>query len=218
VDGGFHKKLSDSPSSRPAEMIKAVGPETLFVGSVLLKRVTKISDIGAPLWCRWLNDRSVTKYMGSGGHWTPARLSLWFSARIGSLRQDQHRHTRFYAILLGPTPVGTLKLENVGRGSCGNIGLMVGEPNAWASGVATLALRAACRAAKKAGCTSTWAGIILENRASRRAFDEAGFKEIAVQAGADVLFLTEKDLPAEISRRVYAWAPRPPKIAVMRRV
>ena len=192
--------------------------EPITFGYVSLKRVTKVSDIGASLWCRWLNDKTTTRYMGSGGHWTPARLSLWFSARVGPTTILLHRHTRFYAILLGPTPVGTLKLENVTKGSCANIGLMVGEPKAWASGVATLALRAACRAAKKAGCMSTWAGIILENRASRRAFEEAGFKEIAVQAGADVLFLTEKDLPAEISRRVYAWAPRPPKIAVMRRV
>lgn len=187
-------------------------------GPVTLKRVTKVSDIGAPLWCRWLNRREVAQYTGSGGRWTPARLALWFSARIGPARDAQHRHTRFYAILLGKTPVGTLKLEQVGRGGCANIGLMIGEPKAWASGAATLALRAACQEAKNAGCAAVWAGIVMDNRGSRRAFEEADFKEIAVQSGVDVLFLTKDDVPAEVCRRVYAWAPTPPKIAVMRRV
>jgi len=187
---------------------------SLFDGGRLrLTRVQRVSDIGASLWCRWLNDRRVTKYLGTGGHWTPTRLSLWFQARVGG-----QRGTRFYAILLGSTPVGTLKLEHGGPGRCANVGLMIGEPKAWDSGVATLALLAACRAAKQAGCRSVWAGIILENRASRRAFEEAGFTEVAVQAGADVLFLTENTLPSEISHRVYGWAPRPPKIAVMRRL
>lgn len=152
-------------------------PFALREGPVTLRPFTRRELMSAD-YLRWMNDPAVTRTIGRFDYLLPvsrAKLVRYFA----DIDTDT---TLFLAIHLARRGgrarfVGTLKLydfDSLARRAA--LGIMV-APEAWGRGVATAAVRAACRYVFEVlGFDKVFAGYLASNVGMHKAFARNGFR------------------------------------------
>ena len=150
----------------------------LIEGAVMLRPFTR-RDAASAAYLRWMNDPQVTRTIGRFDYLLPvsrAKLLRYFD--------DIDMNT---AVFLGiyyrtrpkakPRMVGTLKLYDIDPlARRASLGIMVGERSVWGRGVASTAIRAACRYVFEVlGFEKMAAGYLASNTAMHKAFRKNGF-------------------------------------------
>lgn len=158
-------------------------PFSLREGAVLLRPFTR-RDAVSSAYLRWMNDPQVTRTIGRFDYLLPvsrAKLKQYFEDidTDNTVFLGIHAHagrgpgTRF---------VGTLKiydLDPLARRA--SLGIMVGERSAWGRGIATAAIRAACRYVFEVlGFGKVTAGYLATNIGIHQAFRKNGFQKEGV--------------------------------------
>jgi RimJ/RimL family protein N-acetyltransferase len=154
-------------------------PYSLREGSVVLRPFTR-RNLYSPEYLRWMNDPRVTRTIGRFDYHFPvsrAKLvdyfnsidtdtSMFFAIYAKSLRRSSERF------------VGTFKIYDLDRlARRASIGIVVGEPKAWDRGIASAAIRAACRFIfDELGFRKVTAGYHATNIGMHRAFEKNGFQ------------------------------------------
>jgi len=154
-------------------------PFALRDGAVSLRPFTE-RDAASPDYLRWMNDPEVTRTIGRFDYLLPvsrAKLKQYFD--------DIDADSTVFLAIESPTRrggaprfVGTLKiydLDPLARRA--SLGIMVGERKAWGRGIATAAIRAACRYVFEVlGFAKVTAGYLASNAGMHRAFRKNGFR------------------------------------------
>lgn len=128
-----------------------------------------------PAYVRWLNDPEVNRYLESrfAPHDEPG-VRDFVGAQLAS------GHSLFLGIrsvALGGRHVGNIKIGPIDRHhGVGEIGILVGEREAWGRGIATAAIALVVAIAREElGLRKLSAGCYASNEGSARAFVKAGF-------------------------------------------
>lgn len=122
----------------------------------------------------WLNDPAIARFLESrfADHDRASTRAFVAAQRadpgvlfLGIRSEALDRH------------VGNIKLGPLNRThGTGDIGIMIGERDAWGRGIATRAIRLVCAIARdELGLRKTTAGCYASNVGSERAFERAGF-------------------------------------------
>lgn len=147
-------------------------PFLLREGDVILRPFGR-GELMSAEYLRWMNDPAVTRTIGRFDYLMPvsrAKLVQYFADidTDSTLFLAIHRRGRF---------VGTLKLydfDPLARRA--SLGIMVG-PQAWGRGVATAAIRAACKYVFDVlGFSKVGAGYLASNVGMHKAFAKNGFR------------------------------------------
>ncbi|MET0311562.1 MAG: GNAT family protein [Burkholderiaceae bacterium] len=136
--------------------------------------VLEPSDVG-PDYVGWLNDPRVNRYLESRfavhaeqdvREFVAAQLAAGDSLFLG-----------IRSTALGGRHVGNIKLAPIDRRhGLGEVGILVGEPQAWGRGIASGAIaQLAAIAREELGLRKLTAGCYASNEGSSRAFAKAGF-------------------------------------------
>jgi ribosomal-protein-alanine N-acetyltransferase len=120
----------------------------------------------------WLNDVGVNRYLES--RFAAATLESTRRFVAAALASET---SLFCGIRLTNRHVGNIKLAPIDRHhGLGEIGIMIGEPAVWGSGIGTAAIRAMATIAKQElQLRKLTAGCYSSNQGSVRAFLKAGF-------------------------------------------
>ena len=147
-------------------------------GSIDGKRITLrlLSERDATgKYCAWLNDPQVNKFLDTKGS-TIEELKEYVRAK------EKSASDFLYGIFLkeNGAHIGNVKLEidaPKDAKKTANIGIVIGEKGSWGKGYAaeSIALLSGF-ALGKLGLDGVWAGIVVENIPSIRAFEKAGFE------------------------------------------
>ena len=154
-------------------------PFELREGSISLRPFTR-RDAASADYLRWMNDPQVTRTIGRFDYLLPvsrAKLKQYF--------EDIDADSTVFLAIQSPTKrggaprfVGTLKiydLDPLARRA--SLGIMVGERKAWGRGIATAAIRAACRYVFEVlGFSKMTAGYLATNTGMHQAFRRNGFR------------------------------------------
>jgi RimJ/RimL family protein N-acetyltransferase len=154
-------------------------PFLLREGTVLLRPFTR-RDASSTDYLRWMNDPQVTRTIGRFDYLLPVsrtKLMQYFA--------DIDTDTTVFLAIHAPTKrggaprfVGTLKiydLDPLARRA--SLGIMVGERAAWGRGIASAAIRAACRYVFEVlGFSKVTAGYLATNVGMHQAFRKNGFR------------------------------------------
>jgi RimJ/RimL family protein N-acetyltransferase len=161
----------------PRQSALKSSPFLLREGRIALRPFTR-RDLMSTEYLRWMNDPAVTRTIGRFDYLLPvsrAKLTAYFE----DIDTDS---TLFLGIHLARSGgksrfVGTLKLydfDSLARRA--SLGIMVG-PEAWGRGVATAAVRAACRYVFDVlGFGKVSAGYLASNVGMHKAFAKNGFR------------------------------------------
>jgi ribosomal-protein-alanine N-acetyltransferase len=162
---------------RQSTLVKS--PFVLREGAVVLRPFTRHSA-ASDEYLQWMNDPHVTRTIGRFDYLLPvsrAKLLEYFNdidtdstVFLGiHIRSRSGGKTRF---------VGTLKiydLDPLARRA--SLGIMVGDRTAWGRGIATRAIRAACRYVFEVlGFEKFTAGYLASNKGMHKAFGKNGFR------------------------------------------
>lgn len=162
---------------RQSDLLDA--PFLLREGAVLLRPFTR-RDAASDDYLRWMNDPQVTRTIGRFDYLLPvsrAKLKQYFEDIDTDTAIFLGIHT---AVGRGTAPrlIGTLKiydLDPLARRA--SLGIMVGERKAWGRGIATAAIRAACRYVFEVlGFGKVTAGYLAGNSGMHQAFRKNGFR------------------------------------------
>lgn len=134
-----------------------------------------------PDYVRWLNDPRIGRFLESRFTQHDEAGTRAFVARC---RADDA--TLFLGIrsrALGDRHVGNIKLAPIDRRhGLGEIGLLIGEPDAWGRGLASHSIARLCDIARsQLGLRKLTAGCYASNVGSERAFLRAGFEREGVR-------------------------------------
>lgn len=162
----------------PAQADLLRSPFYLHEGNVVLRPFTR-RNLNSSDYLRWMNDPRVTRTIGRFDYLFPvskAKLVAYFN----NIDTDT---TMFLAIYARRSPraseqfVGTLKIYDLDQlARRASIGIVVGDPKAWGQGIASAAIRAACRFIfDELGFRKITAGYHAINIGMRRAFEKNGF-------------------------------------------
>jgi RimJ/RimL family protein N-acetyltransferase len=153
-------------------------PFELREGAVILRPFTR-RDAASADYLRWMNDPQVTRTIGRFDYLLPvsrAKLLRYFE-------EIDTASTVFLGIYLArgrtrPGLVGTLKIYDIdGLARRASLGIMVGERAAWGRGIASAAIRAACRYVFEVlGFGKVAAGYLASNMGMHKAFRKNGFR------------------------------------------
>ena len=122
----------------------------------------------------WLNSLAVNRYLES--RFAPHTIESTREFVQTMLASPQHLFLGIHSAALG-RHVGNLKLGPIDRhhGSA-DIGILVGDPEAWGRGVATAAIRQLVEIARDMlRLRKLTAGCYVSNIGSQRAFEKVGF-------------------------------------------
>ncbi len=132
-------------------------------------------DVGTR-YVSWLNDPIVNRYLES-------RFSMHDAASTRAFVDSSLANPLVLLLgirsrALGGRHVGNIKLGPIDRHhEVGDIGILIGDPDAWGAGLASSAIRLLCGiAAKQIGLRKVTAGCYASNIGSERAFLKAGFE------------------------------------------
>ena len=154
-------------------------PFILHEGGVVLRPFTR-AEAASAAYLRWMNDPQVTRTIG--------RFDYLFPVSRAKLLQYFDDIDTDSAVFLGihyraragarPRLVGTLKLYDLDAlARRASLGIMVGERRAWGRGIASAAIRAACRYVFDVlGFGKVTAGYLASNVGMHRAFRNNGFR------------------------------------------
>ncbi len=153
-------------------------PFSLGEGGVVLRPFAR-RNLYSPEYLRWMNDPRVTRTIGRFDYLFPvsqAKLVDYFNSIDTAT-------SIFLAIYAKRTPraskrfVGTFKIYDMDQlARRASIGIVVGEPEAWGRGIASAAIRAACRFIfDELGFRKVTAGYHATNIGMHRAFKKNGF-------------------------------------------
>lgn len=127
-------------------------------------------------YVRWLNDPRVNRYLES-------RFVVHDLEGVRTfVRQSRADPATLFlgirALDLGSRHVGNIKLGPIDRHhALGEVGILIGEPDAWGRGLASEAISVLCRIAHaELGLRKLTAGCYGRNLGSERAFRRAGFQ------------------------------------------
>ena len=154
-------------------------PFFLHEGAVTLRPFTR-REAASAAYLRWMNDAQVTRTIGRFDYLFPV-------SRVKLLRYFDDVDTDaavFLGIHYRPRAgararlVGTLKLYDLDAlARRASLGLLVGERGAWGRGIASAAIRAACRYVFEVlGFGKVTAGYLASNVGMHRAFRKNGFR------------------------------------------
>lgn len=148
----------------------------------------------SPDYVRWLNDPRVNRYLESRFVEHTLDSTREF---VRQCRADPG--TLFLGIrsdTLGGRHVGNVKLAPIDRRhGLGEVGILVGEPDAWGRGIASIALLALSSIAQnQLSLRKLTAGCYASNVGSRKAFERAGFTVEGVRRDHFVLDGAPEDL------------------------
>lgn len=149
-------------------------------------------DVGAA-YVGWLNDPEVNRYLES--RFVPQDHASTVAFVAGALASAKDLLLGIRSVALG-RHVGNIKLGPINREhGLGEIGIMIGDRDAWGKGIASRAI-AMLRdiAAHELGLRRLTAGCYASNVGSRRAFERAGFAVEAVRPGHFLLDGEAEDL------------------------
>jgi RimJ/RimL family protein N-acetyltransferase len=155
-------------------------------------------------YVRWLNDPRVNRYLESRfvEHTLDSTREFVRQCRAdtGTLFVGIRSHA------LGGRHVGNVKLAPIDRRhGLGEIGILVGEPDAWGRGIASGALLAlSAIAQRQLSLRKLSAGCYASNIGSRKAFEHAGFTVEGVRSGHFLLDGKPEDLVL-----LGRWLPQP---------
>lgn len=147
-------------------------PFLLREGAVTLRPFGR-RELMSAAYLRWMNNPAVTRTIGRFDYLLPvsrAKLVAYF-------REIDSDSTLFLAIHLKARFVGTLKLYDLDPlARRASLGILV-APEAWGRGVATAAVRAACRYVFDVlGFHKVGAGYLASNIGMHEAFARNGFR------------------------------------------
>lgn len=154
-------------------------PFILHEGAVVLRPFTR-GEAASAAYLRWMNDPQVTRTIG--------RFDYLFPVSRAKLLQYFNDIDTDSAVFLGihyrpragsrPRLVGTLKIYDLDAlARRASLGIMVGERRAWGRGIASAAIRAACRYVFEVlGFGKVSAGYLASNVGMHRAFRNNGFR------------------------------------------
>lgn len=156
-----------------------VSPFALREGAVVLRPFTR-RNAASIAYLRWMNDPQVTRTIGRFDYLLPvsrAKLLRYFD-------DINTENTVFLAIHVRPRRrgtarfVGTLKLYDLDAlARRASLGIMVGDRTAWGHGIASSAIRAACRYVFGVlGFGKITAGYLAPNTGMHKAFRRNGFR------------------------------------------
>jgi ribosomal-protein-alanine N-acetyltransferase len=163
----------------PRQSILRDSPFILHEGAVVLRPFTR-REAASAAYLRWMNDPQVTRTIGRFDYLFPV-------SRAKLLRYFEDIDTDS-AVFLGihyrprasarPRLVGTLKIYDLDAlARRASLGIMVGERSAWGRGIASAAIRAACRYVFEVlGFGKVSAGYLASNVGMHRAFRNNGFR------------------------------------------
>jgi len=154
-------------------------PFVLVEGAVVLRPFTR-RNAASDEYLRWMNDPQVTRTIGRFDYLLPvsrAKLLQYFDDidTDSAVFLGIHYHSSSNA---RPRLVGTLKLYDLDAlARRASLGIMVGDRSAWGRGIASAAIRAACRYVFEVlGFGKVTAGYLASNVGMHRAFQKNGFK------------------------------------------
>ncbi len=156
-----------------------VPPFALREGAVVLRPFTR-RNAASMAYLRWMNDPQVTRTIGRFDYLLPvsrAKLLRYFD----DIDTD---NTVFLGIHVRSRPggttrlVGTLKLYDLDAlARRASLGIMVGDRTVWGRGIASSAIRAACRYVFGVlGFGKITAGYLASNMGMHKAFRRNGFR------------------------------------------
>ncbi len=128
-----------------------------------------------PAYVGWLNDPRVNRYLESRFAVHAEEDTRAFVA--SQLASDASLFLGIRSAALGGRHVGNIKLAPIDRHhGTGEVGILVGEPEAWGRGLASGAIaQLALIAREELGLRRLTAGCYASNEGSARAFVKAGF-------------------------------------------
>ena len=169
--------VSRSDSKSPQTGLRD-SPFVLQEGTVVLRPFTR-RDAGSNEYLRWMNDPEVTRTIGRFDYLLPvsrAKLLRYFddidadsTVFLGiHVRSRRGRRARL---------VGTLKIYDLDAlARRASLGIMVGDRSGWGRGIASAAIRAACRYVFEVlGYGKVTAGYLASNVGMHKAFRKNGF-------------------------------------------
>lgn len=128
-----------------------------------------------PDYVRWLNDPTINRFLES-------RFTTHTQASVSTFVQccRDDANTLFMGIRslsLNQRHIGNVKLASIDRRhGLGEVGILIGESDAWGHGFASSALKAlAALSMKQLGLRKLTAGCYVSNVGSQKAFERAGF-------------------------------------------
>lgn len=130
-----------------------------------------------PLYCRWLADMKVTRYIHLTFPPSPEMEVEWLD-RIARSESDI-----VWTIAVGGRPIGSIGLHGIDwKNRQATTGIMIGERTEWGKGYASEAMRLRTRFAfEEMGLEKLMTEVISENRGSIRALEKAGYKQCGVR-------------------------------------
>ena len=144
-----------------------------LTGQIVHLRPLTLDDVTSR-YVAWLNDPRVNQYLES-------RFQVHTLASVGAFVQSviARSDAKFFAIcnVVSGRHVGNIKLAQISAPHrTANVGMLVGEPDAWNRGIATEAIRLATRFAfEELELRKLRAGCYAANGASIRAFQKCGY-------------------------------------------
>lgn len=127
-------------------------------------------------YVRWLNDPRINRFLES--RYATHTLEGTREFVRGCLASPNTLFLGIRALALGGRHVGNIKLGPIDRRhGLGEIGLLLGEPQAWGRGIGSEAIAAICSIARtQLGLRKITAGCYASNVGSEKAFLKAGFE------------------------------------------
>lgn len=161
-------------AAEPQRSIRGtIHPEDTFTGEAAALRLIRLEDCTST-YVAWLNDPQVNRYLETRWHKQDIEAVRSFVARMIASPADQ-----LFAILdlASGRHVGNLKIGPiVDPHGYADISYFIGYRGAWGRGLATDAIRIACRIGFDVlGLHRLQAGVYSGNPASARALEKAGF-------------------------------------------
>ena len=163
----------------PKQEKLVTSPFVLQEGAVILRPFTR-RELMSKEYLKWMNDPRVTRTIGRFDYLLPVsrtKLVEYFNnidtdstVFLGIHKRSRTREK--------PEFVGTLKIYDIDYlARRVALGIMVGDTKVWGKGVASTAIRLACRYVfEELGFRKMVAGYLATNQGMHRAFDKNGFE------------------------------------------
>ena len=163
----------------PRQSSLLTSPFELREGPLLMRPFTR-RELDSTAYLQWMNDPQVTRTIGRFDYLFPVSRSKLVEYFNG-IDTDT---TIFLAIYVRPKSggkhrfVGTLKIYDIDQlARRAAMGIMVGARMQWGRGIASAAIRAACRYIfEDLGFRKVIAGYLATNVGMHRAFEKNGFQ------------------------------------------
>lgn len=150
-------------------------------------------ELVSDAYVAWLGDPEINRYLESRFATHDRASTQAFVASIAASSKDLMFGIRSRSL---GRHVGNIKLGPIDRHhGTGEIGLMIGDRNAWGRGIASTAIKQICEIAfAELGLRRVTAGCYASNGGSQRAFERAGFTVEGIRKGHFLLDGMPEDL------------------------